>query len=332
MIIHTIEGLKLHLGRAISKASTLDFILPYIQLAEDEFIRPAIGAELLAELNTQLASAPATLSAANKELLPRLQRALAFYTYLKYLPYSIGTDGDFGLQETKAEKSELVRMGVFDKRLRETSENAASALEQALVYLYQHRTDYPTWLNSDAYKKSSALFVFSATELSDHLPQVAGSYRLFLSLVRYLQQAEKNSILSLIGQPLFDDLKAKRVATTALQPTDIRLLEAVGRATATVAYSQALYYLNVVQTSGGGLRILSDFDGIYNQKAVDPKLLLDAQRKADTEAAGALNALKAYLTEHADQYPLYKNSDRFTAKGPNELPDNSQYQGVFRLR
>ncbi|MCK8492891.1 hypothetical protein M0L20_13570 [Spirosoma sp. RP8] len=332
MILNTIEGLKLHLGRAISQATKIDFIQSYIQLAENEFILRAIGPEMLAELTTQFTATPSSVTPANKELLTRLQSALAFYTYVKYLPYSLGTDGDNGLQEQDTEKTKPVRMGVLDKRLRESAENAANALEQALVYLYQHRTQYPTWLNSDSYKRSSSLFVFSATELTEYLPQAAGSYRLFLSLVPYLHKAEKNSIKPLIGSALYDDLKAKRVSTDPLQPADIRLLEAVGQATATNAYALALYYLNVVQTSGGGLRILSDFDGIYNQKAVDPKLLLEAQRKADGEASSASVALKAYLTENADQYPLYKNSDRYTAKGPNELPDNSQYQGVFRLR
>lgn len=332
MILNSIESLKAHLGRAINKATTLDFIQPYIQLAEDEFIRPAIGPEMLAELDQQYNATPASLTDANQRLLIRLQRALAFYTYVKYLPFSLGNDGDNGLQEQGTQNTQPVRMGVLDKRQRESAENAANALENALVYLHHKRQDYPTWTNSDSYKRSSALFVFSATELTVYLPQVAGSYRLFLSLVPYLYRAEASNIKPLIGSEQFDDLKAKRIATTPLQPADIRLLEAVSQATATVAYAKALYYLNVVQTSGGGLRVLSDFDGIYNQKAVDARVLLEAQRKADIEAAASLNALKAYLTDFADQYPLYKNGDRYQAKGPNEFPDNKGYKGIFRMR
>jgi hypothetical protein len=332
MILNSIDGLKGYLGRAINKATTLEFISPYIQLAQDAFILPAIGPELLAELDSQCNSSPASLTPANSTLLPMLQRALAFYTYTKYLPYSLGNDGDNGLQEQATDKSQPVRMGVLDKRLRESAENAASSLESALQWLIQHKPDYPTWTRSDSYKRASALFVYSATELTAYLPQAAGSYRLFLSLVPYLHLAETGSIKPLIGSAQYDDLKVKRQSTEPLQPMDIRLLEAVGSATAAVAYAKALYYLNVVQTSGGTLRILSDFDGIYNQKAVDAQLLQDAQRRADTEAAAQLNALKTYLTDQADQYPLYKSSDRFLAKGPNEFPDNSTYKGIFRLR
>ncbi|MVM36480.1 hypothetical protein GO730_00465 [Spirosoma sp. HMF3257] len=333
MIIKSIDDLKLFLGRAINQATTLAFIQPFIQLAEDEFIRPTIGDEMLNELDTQYnSSAPNALTPNNRLLLTKLQRALAFYTYTKYLPFSLGNDGDNGLQEQSTDKTQPVRIGVLDKRQRESAENAATALETALLFLQRTKANYPTWTASDAFKRANALFIYSGSELTDNLPQAAGSYRLFLSLIPYLHMTENQQIKPLIGSAQFDDLKAKRIQTTALQPVDIRLMEAVSKATATCAYARALYYLNVVQTSGGGLRILSDFDGIYNQKAVDAKLLQDAQSKADTEAAASLNALKSYLTSYADQYPLYKNSDRYQAAGPNEFPDNSTYKGIFRMR
>lgn len=332
MILNTIDDLKLHLGRAINMATTLAFIQPYIALAEDEFIRPAIGEAMLAELNDQYKANPQTLTDKNRLLLTKLQRALAFYTYAKYLPYSLGNDGDNGLQEQSTDKSQPVRIGVLDKRQRETADNAATALETALQFLHRNRNDYPTWTGSDAFKEANALFVFSATELTEYLPQAAGSYRLFLSLKLYLKRAEKDAILPLIGRALFTDLKAKRSAGIAPTPEEIRVLEAIGQAAATVAYADALYHLNVVQTSGGGLRMLSDFDGIYNQKAVSDDVLMQAQRKADTHADASLNALKSYLTTYADQYPLYKNSDRYQAAGPNDFPDNEAYKGIFRMR
>ncbi len=331
MILNSIDSLKLYLGRAISQASTLAFIQPYIQLAEDEYILPAIGREMLAELDSQYNANPVALSPANKLLIQQLQRALAFYTYAKYLPFSLGTDGDFGLQEQGTDKTTPVRMGVLDKRQRESAENAANALERALMFLHEFAPNYPTWRQSEAYTTSKKLFVYSATGLTHYLPQAAGSYRLFLTLKPYLDLAERNDVLPLIGAAQFDALKAITTGTGSITPEDKRLLDKVCQATATVGYAKALYYLNVVQTSGGSLRVLSDFDGIYNQKAVAPRELEQAQRRADTEAAASLTTLKAFLTANADQYPLYKNSDRFTAKGPNELPDNSGYKGIFRM-
>lgn len=330
MILTTIESLKLYLGRAINQATTLAFIQPYIQLAEDEFIAPAVGSAMLAELDTQLRENAVT--PANRLLLGQLQRALAFYTYVKYLPYALGNDGDNGLQEQATEKSQPVRMGVLDKRQRETADNAANALEKALLFLHEFADNYPTWKASAAYQTSRALFLPSATVLTRHLPQVAGSYRLFLTLKSYLNLAERTDVLPLMGAAQFDALKSAMLGAGPLTAAETSLLERVRQATATSAYAQALYYLNVVQMPGGGLRMLSEFDGIYNQKAVGARELEQAQRKADTQAAAALTSLKTFLTANADAYPLYKNSDRYGVAGPNAFPDNSGYKGIFRMR
>ena len=333
MLLNSIDALKLYLGRAINTATTLKFIEPYIQLAEDECLLPAIGEDMLAELNTQYNSAdPDTLTTANRALLTKLQRALAFYTYVRYLPYSLGNDGDNGLQEQGTDKSQPVRIGVLDKRQRETASNAAAALETALMFLFRKQADYPTWTASDAYKEANALFIYSATELTEYLPQAAGSYRLFLSLVPYLKIVETRQIKSLIGSEQYDDLKEKRLSQVPLEPVDIRLMEAVSDASAKAAYAKALYHLNVEQTGAGNLRMLSDFDGIYNQKAVPDAVLAQAQRKADAEAGSSLNALSTYLKVNADQYPLFKNSEQFTAKNPHQFPDSAHYKGIFRMR
>ncbi len=332
MLLNTIDELKRYLGRAINKATTLDFIQPFIQLAQDTFIVPAFGPELIDELETALLTNPTTLSADQYKLLGYLQRALAFYTYVKYLPYSLGTDGDAGLQEQATTSTEPVRMGVLDKRLRESHENAAVALETALHWLLRHRDKFATWTASESYQLAAGLFCSSATELTEYLPQVNGSYRLFLSLAGYLKRAEQTSIKPLIGSALYDDLKQKRVAGTVLMPTEIRLMDAVSRAAATTAYAKALYHLNVQQLPGGGLRILSDFDGIYNQKAIDPKVLLDAQRLADRDMIASLNDLSHYLQTNRAQYPLYDQAFPLDVRAPNSLPDNSSYTGVFRMR
>lgn len=331
-LISDLNQLKTHLGRAINTATTWPFIASYVVQAQAEFIEPAIGPEMLAELEAQASNTDQTeLTPVNRLLLGLVQQALAFYAYQKYLPYSIGNDGDFGLQEQATDASKPVRMGVLDVRRRETAENAAKALEKVLVQLFTFPDQYPTWQQSETYQSARALFIASGTELTRALPQAGGSYRLFITLKPYLREAERLSIVSLLGKAQYKALKAGQLAGDLDEAGEL-LLENVSRAVATVAYAEALYNLNVVQTPGGQLRILSDFDGIYNQKAVTGHDLAEAQRRADGKAAQALTALKTFLTANADNYPLFKNSDRFIAKGPNTPPDNSQYSGIFRMR
>ncbi|GAB3767815.1 hypothetical protein GCM10028818_01260 [Spirosoma horti] len=333
MLLSTIDQLKAHLGRAINSASTLDFISPYIQLAQDEFILPAIGPEMLTELDTQANSTdPTALTSVNRGLLQLVQRALAFYTYQKYLPYSLGNDGDKGLQEQGTDSSKPVRMGVLDVRRRETAENAAKAIESVLLHLFSFPDKYPTWSNSPAYKSTRGLFIASGLELTQYVPQAANSYRLFVSIKPFLSTVERTDLLPLVGAEQYSALKTARLSTTLQTGATLLLLDKVCQVVATCAYAQALYHLNVIQTPGGQLRVLSDFDGIYNQKAVTGHDLSEAQRMADGEASASLNTLKSFLNAHADDYPLYKNSDRYQAKGPNAFPDNSNYRSVYRMR
>jgi hypothetical protein len=333
MIINTIEGLRAYLGRAINSATTLAFIQPYIQQAQDEFILPAIGPEMLNELETQFNSpTPNALTPVNKGLLTMLQKALAWYTYQKYQPFSLGTDGDNGMQEQGTDNSKPVRMGVVDMRRRETMENAAKAIEGVLMHLYTFPANYPTWYGSPTYTMTRSMFIASGTELGAAVPQTGGSYRLFVTLKPYLSRIERNSIQPILGLAQFTALKNALVSTQPISGDLQLLMEKVRDATAARAYAEALYNLNVVQMPGGQLRVLSDFDGIYNQKALTGHELENAQRKADSAADTSLNALKEFLTQYADNYPLYKNSDRFTAPGPNPFPDNSTYKGIFRMR
>ena len=332
MLLKNIDDLKVHLGRAVNRATTDEFLLPYVQLAQDEFVLPAIGQPMLTELDTQYnATVPTTLTTPNAALLKRLQRALAWYAYWKYLPFSIGNDGDNGLQEQATDKTAPVRIGVLEKRQRESIINASNAIESALQYLDQNKASYPTWLASDAYKATKDLFISSATGLTEHLPFVKNSYRLFLTLQPYLRRAERQAILPLVGQPMYDELKAYQL-TNVISPVTERLIYSIGAAMSVVAYADSLFHLNVVQTPAGGLRIMSEFDGINNEKAPDDKLLKEAQSLAATDATRYLKALKKYLTDYADQYPTYKASPQYATPNRYDMPNNEGYKGIFRLR
>lgn len=332
MLLKSVNDLKAHLGRAINKATTDEFMLPFVQLAQDEFILPAIGPELLEQLDTQYNSAdPTALTPANSALLKKFQRALAWYAYWKYLPFAIGNDGDNGLQEQATDKTAPVRIGVLEKRLRESILNASAGIESALQYLFVYKANYPVWTASASFAKTQKLFIPSATLLTQHLPFVRNSYRLYLTLLPYLQLAEKQAILPILGQAMFDELKAYKL-TNAINMVTERLIEGVGAALAAEAYADSLFHLNVVQTQGGGLRIMSEFDGINNEKAPDEKLLMDAQSRAKADANSALKALKTYLTVYADQYPTYKASAQYAAPNLYDMPDNDKYIGIFRMR
>jgi len=296
-------------------------------MAQDEYIIPAIGRELFAELDAAYNAAVPDLSAAQLELLPLLQRALAYYAYYKYLPFSIGTDGDVGLQEDATDKARPVRIGILDKRLRASIDNATTALEMVLSLLFDNPDSYPAFKTSKAYTEIRTLLISQPAAISRYLPQTRGNYRLFLAMKPYFVEAEREVIRPTLGAVFYDDLKQKWQAGTCTIHEQV-LVDTVAYALCSQAYHEALFHLNVVQLPSGNLRVMSDFDGIYNQRNITDDQLNAAQMKAEVKASGHLTSLKTFLNESASLFPLYSNSERNTTG----MPDNSKYTGIFRMR
>jgi hypothetical protein len=136
MLIKSTQEMRAFLGRAISSDFTFDSLKPYLELAQQDYLVKALGAEYWAVLETQAQNNEAN------PILPLVSRALAFYAYHKYLPYSIGLDSDTGLQETESDNTKPLRIGVLEKRQRETIENASNALEAVLLELFKNKTNY----------------------------------------------------------------------------------------------------------------------------------------------------------------------------------------------
>lgn len=330
-LLTTTNQLRSFLGAAYSASASEDRIKPYIALAEQNYIVKAIGPELLASLKTA-ANNESNASDATKYLLGLVRQALAFYGYLMYLPYSTGVDGDNGLQETKTDKTQPVRQAMLEKRIAATADNASSALEAVLLLLFTNAADYAVWKNSDTYKSASALFIRNANDLKKACPYTRGHHRLFVSMREYLEERQRKSIVPALGEEFSEGLLT-RLAAGSLTTEEKRLMPYIQRALGYSAYEDALLFLTVVSLPGGGLRILSEFDGISNQRALSDQdeVFCKYQKKIGTDAEAYQRELKRYLDANAEDFPDYVPTP--VAEKPATSPfDNSQYKTVIRLR
>lgn len=329
MLLRNIDDLILYLGRAVMSATTDDFIKPYINEAQETILERALGPEIIQALEAYRDTPTGDVKM--DILLRKTQRALAWYAYLKYLPFAIGNDGDNGLQEMGGENNQPVRIGVLDKRIRETERNAVQALEAVLLYLEQNLSDFLDYKNSETAKATRALFVSSATIMSEFLPIIEGNYRLFINIRPYLKLAERDFLLPRIGRAQFDRLKTALVAGT-LTADEKELLFAIRRALSHTAYYMALPNMQFVMLGNGNIRVLSDFDGIYNAKAPDNETILSLVRASETESKKWQNALRTYLSRNFEKFPDYALSQAAKEVPTNKLPDNDQYHSIFRMK
>lgn len=296
------EQLRKHLGSgAISASEESKRILAFVPEAERILIR-AIGAEMYDELKTQVAAE--NLTDKNATLFELVERALALYAYVYYLPFSIGSDGDSGLQESDTKTTQPTRMGVLNERKVATPEMAGNAIEDILHLLFFHADDYLAWKTSVAFQEANGLFVRTGMELGEALPPSGGSHRIYMCLRPWLADAERESVLPILTNDVLNDLKGKRKAGT-LTDKEKALVGYVSRYVAWAAYFEALPHL-VVQTTDNGLRVLSEFDGINNRnKPTDTQLeqlRLNIERKRDATRG----ALVGYLASEFGELGLTK--------------------------
>ncbi|MDR6194716.1 DUF6712 family protein [Siphonobacter sp. SORGH_AS_0500] len=330
MIVKDIDEIRLYLGGSISAGATFARFEAAMKDGE-RTIRKIVGDAIMNSL-TQQYQAGTWTDPKFGILFSYVQRATVWWGYADFLPMSAGTDGDNGLVENTTADNGPIRQSVLEKRINKAADKSAEAIEELLQYLFNNADKFDDWRNSSAYADATELFVNSGTALARYMPQSNGSYRMWLTLKWYLRESE-SSVLALTGRPQFDDLKAKLKAQSLLTSVEKELIEKIGRASSWVAYKNALPYLRIVSLPTGGLRVLSEFDGINNAKAPTNEQFQEYKNLVKSEAEGELSELKKFLLANADQLPLYKNSTAYKPPSNQSIFDkNKDYTQVIRMR
>lgn len=325
MLINSTQDIYDHIGRAINLSTEITAIKPYIVIAEHKFIKAALGSAFYLELDTQLRLN--SLSIDNAFLLPYVQRACSFYAYGKYLPFSIGNDGDNGLQEVETEKTKPARLQVLNRREEEAFQNASISMELLFQQLFENQNKYSTFWNSAKGLSLRNSWFGTGEQLTKALPFVEESYRLLVSLNPYFEHAE-NKISSAISAGVITQLRAYNPSNyNAQNEKALKFLKAY---LAYEAYSEALLHLNVKQT-GTGLKVISTFDGVTTSKAPDPKQLAEYTRSISIATQGAYSDLISYLNSQADFFTTFKTMPAYSAISKSSMPDNKKYNRVFRM-
>lgn len=308
MIIVSNDQLTTHIGKGVISASVeSNRILAFVDFGVQKVIK-AVGAELVTALETKRAAQ--TLAGKYQELFTYMERTVSWYAYSKYLPFSSGTDGDNGLQETSSENTQPTRIGILDRRQRACDENAANSFEAMMVYLFANSADFAEWNGTPAFEAYNSLIVRNATELTAALPSVNGQYKMFVSLKGWIAE-EQEELEKVTGKTLLTAIMAK-LKDDSLKNSEfyLKAWKYAARYVCKKAFHNALPELQVVQT-GNGLRVLSEFDGINNQKAPTPEQYSLLEMSLRDKYDEAFGDLVTYLSENEAELPGFKEEGAY---------------------
>lgn len=316
----------------VSISRNIDFtkdLAPHISSAEMDILIPILGADFYKELDDAYNASPRSLSTEIADLIPMVQRPLAYYTLWIASPFWNVKVGDIGFQETRSSEgssssaSQWRVAGITQASVK----SADRAMDNLLKYLEVHKSDFTTWEQSSEYTATKSDFINSADQYPFNL--IGGSRRTWIRLRGFLPMAEDLYIRPRLGDALFYDIKSKLVNGGATSH-DQNLIKMIQKALAYLMLKDAIPSLTLDLSNPTSIQVTTDFSvnqmtASAAQNAIDK---LQAQYDAFGDKYSA--QINEYLDNNSIHFPLYQSSKFYKPINPSyEFPDNANRSSFF---
>lgn len=297
-------------------------IEPYIQMAEDNEIIPAIGQAFYDVLNTEY-EANGTIADAELAYTFRLLRtALAHYAIYIGMPQLNLRIGDAGINETSASDVVPTRQWVFQGSRWETAKTAYKYLDLALAHMEAQvkaaNADYDEFANDDAYTISQELLIPNARIFQRHY-NIQTSRRAYTALRPYIQKAEEIKLRPVLCE-LFDEIKTQFAAGT-LTAANSAIIAPIQRLLAEYTIEMAIPDINFVNDGNGWMVSENNYDASQKQQSISQSVQ-QLLTKAEQNATAFEIALKNEIYADLDSYPTFRDGKC------NDLTEDANDDGV----
>jgi len=317
---------------SINVSNTIENWYPYIEEAQETFIRPVLGDPLYRQL--QETADPTTREPEKQPLDPRLvdlldlvRKPLALYAlWLGADEFGVSVSSQ-GIQviETQTHKT------APQYRVQNLKENwirrANTSLDLVLKFLDEHREDYLSYICQDA-----ELFIRNTLEFNSEV-DIRESRRVFVALKPVIRSVEKKYIRPTLSAELFDELKSALKSNPELTHDQKALMELIRPALAHLTMARALMEISIDVLDWGIFDTAGNtFANVASKQASNREKIAVMAEANQRDGEAELKALQQFLDETASEtvYPLYFNSSRYAGKAKAEQrieffnkPDNS---------
>jgi hypothetical protein len=316
-----IENLSQVLSAAsINVSNSIENWFPYLDEAQETFIKPVLGDVLYDQL--QSAMIPAAQDPENgsidshlTDLLQMIRKPLALYAlWLGADEFGVSISSQ-GIQviETPTHKT------APQYRVQNLKENwirrANSALDLVLKFLDEHKEDYPGYVCQDA-----ELFIHSTLEFNSEV-DIRESRRVFVSLKPIIRSVEKKYIRPTLSAELFDELKDALNSNEGLSKEQTVLMEMIRPALAHLTMARALLEISIDILDWGIFDTAGNtFANVSSKQASNKERISIMAEANQRDGESELKALQQFLDETAseDVYPAYFHSSRYAGKANAE--------------
>ena len=316
-MIRLIDNLSQVLSAAsVNVSNTIDNWFPYIEEAQETFIKPVLGIGLYEQLQDAMTLDPVppddgiTLENLAK-LLEMVRKPLALYAlWLGADEFGVSISSQ-GIQviETPTHKT------APQYRVQNLKENwirrANTSLDLVLKFLDEHKEDYPGYVCQDA-----DLFIRTTLEFNSEV-DIRESRRVFVSLKPIIRSVEKKYIRPALSAELFDELKEALQSDEGLAEEQKVLIDMIRPALAHLTMARALLEISIDVLDWGIFDTAGNTFANVSSKQASNKDRISIMAEANQRDGEAeLKALQQFLDESAseDLYPAYFHSTRYAGK------------------
>lgn len=306
MLVTTVNKIQEFLPTSVS--ISLERLLPFIDVAENKYLKEILGLSFLTELNNY-ANGSAEADAKMDVVLKYAQRAvtyLAFHEGFSVLNVSMKDTGFFRVED--GDNKSL--FNYQEKDLREFfSKTGYNTLEDILEYMESNLTDFTTWAESDAYQEQRKHLINTAKDFTAIYRPLKNSRLVFLNMLSDLQAAEDFDIQPILGDSLFDMLK------DLVLDKDIDKAEFIEYKKLLPKVQKPLAYFTIVRTvsnlganftdKGLFFATYENTDKNLKRETGDPDRTMALVNSAQADAERYAEKLSEYLTDNKDKLPEY---------------------------
>jgi hypothetical protein len=301
---------------SINVSNSIENWFPYIDEAQESFIKPVLGNVLYNQLQDLMALDPVppddgTTEANLVKLIEMIRKPLALYAlWLGADEFGVSISSQ-GIQviETPTHKT------APQYRVQNLKENwirrANTSLDLVLKFLDEHTEDYPGYDPQDA-----DLFIRGTLEFNSEV-DIRESRRVFVSLKPIIRSVEKKYIRPTLSVELFEELKEAWQSDEALTTAQLNLLDLIRPALAHLTMARALIDISIDVLDWGIFDTAGNTFANVSSKQTSNKERIGIMAEANQrDGESELKALQQFLDETAsnDVYPAYFHSSRYGGK------------------
>jgi hypothetical protein len=335
-IINTIEEFQQHFPTTYTE-SNFKRLIPYIKIAQRDYLLPILGDELLTALIEEENGSGSGSGAIGSEsgnsgssciasLLPYAQTVAAFMAIFEgfsQLEISIGVDGI--VQNSSDAEKQPIYSGQRTDAKRDILRHGMNAAEEMLLFLEKNKEKecFKDWAASDERTDMLGHILPTAKVFTQYWSSMDNKRLTYMALRSRMIDVETITVQGLLGKPLYKKVMAelKDETTEATDDLLIFLRPMVAKLTALRGMPELQLqveafgvYHNLIDKNEKSTQVLKTADESRMQKVED---------RLQLEADALRSDLICHLHNNIDDYPLFKESTNYVALDEEEEEDTT---------